>query len=165
MFSIKNISPNVTVKFDHDIETIMVFYSDIKENKTIDQVSGRVTGINLSYASCTEQNYGIKYLLQDFKAKDNGQIKRVPRELSIQEKYGVSTLCYGSEEITREIADLANYSGVIGYWDWNTLFVCASAKYRHIPYSLLELLKSSRTYFAFKNNSIGKDLVIIEKPD
>lgn len=139
---------------------LICFTQNEKESKlpSKEQVQKRVTGIEIAYACCGEQDFGIEPLLTAFHAKKDGQIQEIPETLSLKKQEKIWILKYGNTFFDPRMLSLTKEVGMTGYWDKENIVICASEPYEEIIKNIVVFLERKRAKFTFK----GPNLMIIE---
>lgn len=126
------------------------------------QLNMKVTGIQLSYAYCGEQQFGIVPMARAFGAEPKGFITKVPKELTLTEQSDVTIMKFGPAFIAPEMIEITRNVGMTGYWDSSNLIICSSEKYKSIIKNAFDFIKPNKAKFAFKTIFGGPNLMILK---
>lgn len=128
---------------------------------TEEQLRKKVIGIQLSYAHCGEQDFGIAPMARAFGAGDDGIIKKVPKGLALDTRDDVTILKYGSTSLSPRMLAIAKEVGMAGYWDDSNLIICSSKKYEPIIENIIDFIQPKKAKFAFRTVFAGPNLMIL----
>lgn len=144
-------------------ETIRFSRSSLRPSilPTEEQLQKKVLGIQLSYAFCGEQDFGIDPMRRAFGADSDGIIKKVPSDLKLETYEDVCVLKYGSTRLAPEMIPHAREVGAAGYWDDANLIICCSKKYEKIIESIIDFIQPKKAKFAFRTLFAGPNLMIL----
>lgn len=161
MDSIK-ISEEIMFRLEGD-ETISFSNSSLHPSRkpTEEQLRKKITGIQLSYANCGEQDGGVGPMKTAFGAGSDGIIKKVPKELTLDTKDDVTILKYGSTSISPRMFAIAKEVGIAGYWDDSNLIICSSKKYEPIIEKIIDFIQPNKAKFTFRGVFGGQNLMIL----
>lgn len=126
-----------------------------------DQLRKKVIGIQLSYAHCGEQDFGIAPMARAFGVGDDGIIKKVPKGLTLDTRDGVTILKYGSTSLSPRMLTIAKEVGMAGYWDDSNLIICSSKRYEPIIESIIDFIQPQKAKFAFRTVFGGRNLMVL----
>lgn len=159
---INHVSDEFKLRFEGDLS--VTFYAPALTppfNDFENLVERKITGVQLSYAYCGEQDFGINPMKDAFGAGSDEIIKKVPAGLTVDTFEDVSILKYGSTYIPSEMFELVKKVGMAGYWDYNTLIICASKKFEPILLNIIDFIEPNKVQFAFHLTFAGPNLMII----
>lgn len=128
---------------------------------TPEQLREDIIGVQLSYAFCGEQDFGIEPLAKDFGAFPSGFITKIPQDFYVHSDGDIVVLKHGRLSIDPYMYDIARETGVAGYWDDENLVLCASKEYDSIIASTRNLITSRKAKFAFRTVGFGRNLLIL----
>ena len=157
-----NISPAIHFLMKNEtVNSFKLFRAYGEEKPSINECKGELKGIELSYAFCGEQDYGIHLLAKAFDAMNNDLIiKEVP--LKIIESKGVKAIMYGEDaKLDRNIIHKAKKAGAIGYWDKANLLICVASEYSFLIDSIKEMMVPEHVKFGFKGIFGGRYHLLI----
>ena len=143
-------------------ETISFSRMASSESKkpTVDQIQKSILGVQLSYACCGEQDFGIAPMAEAFGANSKGVIKKIPRDFRLHTMNDILVLKYGDTYISPKMFDMAKSAGIVGYWDDANLIICASKEYEAIVRNMRKFIKPKKAKFAFRT-VFGPNLMIM----
>jgi len=155
-----NFSPKVIIVINGEEKAFSKYPS---ANKPLpEDCHGNITGIKLDYAACGEQDFGILYMARSFNLTKEGIVKKIPDNLEIINEDGVTALRYGQVcFIDHRIVNGTKKSGILGYWDDNNLFICASDEYKFLIAEIRKILIPNKCMFGFSKSFGGNDLCIV----
>lgn len=128
---------------------------------TEEQLRKKVIGIQLSYAFCGEQDFGIAPMKRAFEAGSDGIINKVPNGLTLDTQDDVIILKYGSTFLSPRMLAIAKEVGMVGYWDDSNLIICSSKKYEPIIENIIDFIQPKKARFAFRSVFGGSNLMIL----
>lgn len=128
---------------------------------TEEQLRKKVIGIQLSYANCGEQDFGVDPMKKAFGAGGNGIIKKMPKEFVLDKREDVVILKYGETSLSPRMIEIAKKAGMAGYWDDSNLIICSSKKYEPIMEHIVDFIQPQKARFAFRSVFGGKNLMIL----
>lgn len=131
------------------------------QKPTEEQLRKKIIGIQLSYAFCGEQDFGIEPMAKAFGASSNGIIKKVPKGFTLRYANDVAILKYGSTSLSPRMIEIVKEVGVAGYWDDANLIICASREYESIIEHVIDLIQPKKAKFAFRTVFGGHNLMIL----
>ena len=131
------------------------------QKPTEEQLRKDIIGVQLSYAYCGEQDFGIEPMARVFGATPNGVIHQIPKELNVYTQEDTIVLKYGSIRISPHMFDMAKRAGIVGYWDYANLVICASMEYEEIIKNVQKFIKPKKAKFAFRTVFGGRNLMIL----
>lgn len=121
----------------------------------------KIRGVQLSYAYCREQDFGIEPMQRAFGAYPNGIITKIPDNFIVEEREEVVILKYGNTSIPSRMTEMAKNIGMVGYWDDDNLIICTSKENKQIIEGIYESIRTNKAKFTLTKERIGgQDLVI-----
>ena len=155
-----NFSPTVILLIDGEEKTFSKYPS--VDKPLPEDCRGKITGVKLAYAACGEQDYGMYQLSRDFNLTKYGVITKIPSTLEYINNDGVTAIRYGDIcYIDHRIVNAAKECGILGYWDNNNLFICASEEYKFLVLEIMGIIIPQKSMLAFSESLVGNDLCII----
>ncbi len=144
-------------------ETISFSSSSITPSckPTEDQIRKKVIGIQLSYAYCGEQDFGIDPMARAFGTNSDGVIQKVPNGLTLDTENDVTILKYGRTTLSPRMIAIAKEIGMAGYWDDSNLIICAAKEYETIIENVIDFIQPNKVRFAFRTVFAGPNFMIL----
>ena len=144
-------------------ETIRFSRSSLRPSilPTEEQLQKKVLGIQLSYAFCGEQDFGIEPMRRAFGAGSNGIIKKIPKDFKLETYEDVYVLKYGSTILAPEMIPHTREVGAAGYWDDANLIICCSKKYEKLIKNIAAFIQPKKAKFAFRTLFSKPNLMIL----
>ena len=133
-----------------------------EEKPAVDETRKAVKGVQLEYAFCGEQDFGIKPMLDAFGAgTKEGIITKVPKGFELDVQDDVAILKYGYWQVDTRMISAAKETGVVGAWEDNALMICASKEYQHIIEGLIDMIQPKKAKFGMRRVFAGCNLLIL----
>lgn len=131
------------------------------QKPTEEQMRKDILGVQLSYAACGEQQFGIEPMAKAFDATPKGVITQIPKDFNVYTEENFIILKYGNDSISPRMFDMAKEFGIVGYWDDANLIICASKEYEEIIKNTRKFIKPKKAKFAFRTVFGGRNLMIL----
>ena len=144
-------------------ETILFSRTSLAKSQkpTEEQLRKDIIGVQLSYAYCGEQDFGIDPMARAFGATPKGVINQIPKDFNVYTQEDTVVLKYGSTSISPRMFDMAKEAGIVGYWDDANLIICASKEYEAIVKNMRKFIKPKKAKFAFRTVFGGRRNLMI----